>query len=312
MESFANRRTIALAALFSVSLAAVSTPVHAQLGGLRRAVERRVEQKAEDRVAVGKLIEPTFDATTVEITGERLDRYVAALERRNAQRAQRQQAYTDMNNRVVATRDSAAALRDGPEMTAYNTAVNRYSECRSGVQRELNQRQEQQGAALQARFQSNPMAAQSDPKMKAMMASMQEISAASQRGDTVAVRTAQERMFAAMGIPLTDSASVDKAAVSRCGARPAVPASKLRAERLSARTDSLGRELAVLGGRGRGIAGSEVGMTDAQSRMFWERVASWLNGMRDGAPVTLTFSRAEYDLLVARRGDLRKAFNGGE
>jgi len=51
-------------------------------------------------------------------------------------------------------------------------------------------------------------------------------------------------------------------------------------------------------------------MTDLQARMMWERVQSWLNGMQKAAPITRTFTKAEYDLLVSRRSDLRKAFSG--
>jgi hypothetical protein len=307
-----TRRSITVAALLACTLALAGTPVHAQLGGLRRAVERRVEQKAEDRVQAANLIEPTFDATTVEITAERLDRYSAAMERRNALRAQRQQEYRALDDRVRATRDSASAMRDAPEVRTYIDAESRYTDCRNTVREALSAEQERKTAALAAQLQSNPLAAQNDPKMKAMMAAMQEISATTQRGDTAGTRRAQERLYATIGITPTDSASLDRASVGKCGARPARPAIMIRSERLRQRSDSLALGLTALRGGGRGVKGEEVGMTDVQSRMFWERVASWLSGMRDAAPVTKTFTRAEYDLLVARRGALQKAFNGAE
>ena len=53
-------------------------------------------------------------------------------------------------------------------------------------------------------------------------------------------------------------------------------------------------------------------MTSVQARMFWERIASWLAGMRQDVPITRTFTKSEYDLLTARRSALRRAFSGSE
>ena len=120
-----------------------------------------------------------------------------------------------------------------------------------------------------------------------------------------------ERLQSSMGGSI-DSASVDKASVSKCGSRPVKPAGMIRAQQLNARADSIDVQARTMSGNGSGVKGSEVGMTDVQSRMFWERIQSWLSGMRKDAPITITFTSAEYDLLVSRRGVLRKAFSGSE
>jgi hypothetical protein len=305
-------RSIMLSVALFMAVLVVSHPAEAQLGALRRAAERRVEQKAEDRTAAANLIDPTFDATTVEITAERLDRYTAALERLKGQRAANRAKADEMQARRSALSDSANMFDNDSERNAYERATSRYSDCRSGVLRDAEAESERKAQATMARMQRDPVGAQSDPKVKEIMATMQAMSAASQRGDSVASRRAQERMMALMGVQATDSASLDRAAVGRCGARPAKPAGMVKVALYKARADSLEAQARALMSGAGGVKGAEVGMTDLQSRMFWERIMSWLNGMRQDAAITRTFSRPEYDLLVARRGALRRAFSGGE
>lgn len=298
-------------AVLTLALGSVSTPASAQFGVLKRAAERRVDQKAEDRVGAATLIEPTFDGTTLEITAERLDRYQAAMEARKAQQAQNRAAYDALDKRASVTRDSARAVDNPRERETYETATRRYDECRSGIEQAITAEQEKKVQDIVARMQANPLAAQSDPQLKRIMAVMQELAVAQQRNDPVALKAATEKYATLLG-GSTDSVSLDRAAVSKCGARPAQPAGMLRNDSLNARADSLGSAAKMLLGASSGVRGSAVGMTDVQARMFWERIASWLTGMRDDAPITKTFAKGEYDLLVARRGALRKAWHGSE
>ncbi len=301
-------RGVSIACL-GLALAFNSIPANAQLGALRRAAERRVEQKAEDREQVANLITPQFDSTTLEITPARLDTYTAAMERVQAMRAQRQQEYAALNNLASAQRDSAEKVFDRDENREYEQASVRYGTCRSESREAAERESERKMQEFAERMQRNPIGMQSDPKVKSMVALMQEISAASARGDQAASDRAAARLNVLMGITASDSASIDRAAAPRCGARPAKPASTLRYEALRVRADSSEARGRALQGSG-GVRGADVGMSQRQSRMFWERVASWLNGMSEQAPITRTFTREEYDLLVQRRGALRKAFNG--
>lgn len=301
------RRNLGHLLLAVLMLTAV--PVQAQLGALRRAAERRVEQKAEDRVQVANLIEPSFDQTTIEITAERLDRFGVALEKLNANRAASRERVDALRAQANVLSDSATAADDNRARNAYENAATRYSECRSGVRQGMESAQDQQSKELAARMQRDPIGAQNDPKVKQMMAIVQEVSAAQQRGDTAGVRRAQEKMATAMGGGATDSVSLDKAAAPKCGARPAMPASMVRSARFKARADSLEVLARTESGAAARVKGADVGMTDVQARMFSERVRSWLAGMRQDAVITRTFSKAEYDLLVGRRTELRKLFS---
>ena len=311
MRAIPTHRSLLAVGCLILATTSLAAPAQAQLGGLRRAAERRVEQKAEDRVQVANLIEPTFDNTTLEITSDRLDTYLAAMSRVKAQRGANQQRYEAMQTRRSALIDSANAVANDRERQAYERADNTYGQCRQGVRDAAEAEQERKGEALRQRMQRDPIGAQSDPQVKQMMAVVQEIGAAQQSGDTAAVRRAQEKMTQMFGVA-TDSVSLDRSASPKCGARPAKPASMVRAAAFRARADSVEREARALNSTSGGVKGAEVGMTDVQARMFWERIASWLAGMRNDAPITRTFAKAEYDILVAKRGDLRRAFSGSE
>ncbi len=311
MPAISTRRSFHITVSAAVALIALATPAEGQLGALRRAAERRVEQKAEDRVQVANLIEPTFDNTTLEITPERLDTYLAALKKVAAQRSANQQRYEAMQTRRSALVDSANAAGNERERQSYERADNTYRECRNSVRLAAEAAQERKGKELQARMQRDPVGSQNDPQVKQMMALVQESAAAQQSGDTAAVRRAQERMIRLFGVA-TDSVSLDRNATATCGARPAMPASMVRADALRARADSVEREARALMSTGGRVKGADVGMTDVQANMLWERVASWLAGMRNDAPITRTFTKAEYELLVAKRAELRRAFSGGE
>lgn len=301
-----------LVCIVPLAVALLAPRADAQLGALRRAAERRVEQKAEDRVAAANLIEPTFDATTIEITSERLDRYTAAMLRLKGQRAANRQKYEELRQRADAVRDSARALENRREADQYERTRSQYGECRDQVRAANEAEQERRMQELTTRMQRDPVGAQNDPKVKQIVAAMQEMAAAQGSGDQARIDRATQRIASVMGAGAADSASLDRASVPKCGARPTMPASMRAQAAMTARADALQAQAQALNSTSGGVSAEDAGMTLAQARMFWERIMSWLNGMNPNAPITRTFTKAEYDLLVARRGDLRKAFSGGE
>ncbi len=292
------------------ALVMLPVPARAQLGALRRAAGKAVEQKAEDRSNAAMLIAPTFDATTIEITPERLDRYTAAMLRLKSQRAEMQRRYESMQTQVNALTDSARASDNDLDRNTFERRSTAYGECRSGVQQAADATVERKQQEMMARMQRDPVGSQNDPKVKELMAVMQAMGAAQQSGDEAAIKRAQDNLMRLAGA-VTDSASLDRAAVAKCGARPVKPASMVRSEAFQARADSTRSAANALMSSSGGVKGNEVGMTDLQAHMFWERIMSMLNGMRQDALITRTFTKAEYDLLVARRGELRSAFSGG-
>ena len=290
--------------------ALLAAPATAQLGGLRRAVERRVEQKVDDKANVAMLVDPTFDATTVEITAARLDRYLPAMEQMKAQREANRKRYEELQAQRGAYADSARMVSNDRERNAYETATQRWDECASNARQETEDANEKRMQEMMMRFQANPAAANADPKVKAIVAAMQEMGAAQARGDQAATQRATERVMNLMGAS-TDTAVINRGIRAKCNAKPAKPASMVRAEAYDAKAADIEKQAQGLLASAT-PSGESVGMTSVQARMFWERIASWLAGMRQDVPITRTFTKNEYDLLTARRSALRRAFSGSE
>ena len=316
MRAYRSKRFLVHSVLLLAGLLVTSLPAEAQLGGaLRRAAgrkaEQKVEEKAEDRVVAATLIAPTFDGTRVEITGERLDRYIAAMQKMQGERAQNRKRYDALQQQAADLREQAVKANNEAERNAFLRAGERHHECRNEIREKLEADAQKSSDELEARIQRDPVGALQDPRVKKMQAIMMEMASAQQRGDAATVDRTHAQLIQLMGAA-TDSVSLDRAALPRCGARPTPPASVIRADALSARAEALVKEANALLSLTGGVKGADVGLSDVQSRMVWERIQSWLNGVQDSAPITRTFSRAEYDLLVARRGALRAAFSGAE
>lgn len=286
-----------------------TAPLEAQLGGLiRRATERKAEEKAtekvEDRANVGMLSDPVFDGTTVELTDALLDRYVAAATKARDARAARQAESQALLDRAIAIEDSGRALENPADRQRFYDAERRWSDCADEAREAEREAAEKRMEAMQARIMANPMAAQNDPTFKKMAQLMQRMSAAQGRGDQAEVERLQGELQRTMQGMVGDSASAAKAVTAKCGARVTQPAWMLRQEALKARGDSLRRVSSAMVTSAPTAA--ELGVTARQAAMVHERIASWLNGMRRDAPLTTRFTRAEYDRLVARRAALRR------
>ena len=309
-----RQRAVALLTVLA-ACGLLSDDAHAQFGGLRRAAERRVEktaeQRAADRITAATLIPPAFDGRTVELTAERLDRYTAAMETRKITLAANRQRYDAMQAEIRSLKDAAQRADNSRERDTFSKDKDRYSECRNGIQEAMEAESERQVQVMTQRMISAPGAAQRDPKVREMIAAVTAATTAQQAGDSVATRRAAERLARAFGMEM-DSAALDRKAIPKCGARPAKPRSMVVSDSLVTLANAKETEANALVGATGGVKGREVGMTDEQARTVWERIQSWLNGVQDSAPITRTFTRAEYDLLVARRNSLRKAFANSE
>jgi hypothetical protein len=232
--------------------------------------------------------------------------------RRKATLAANRQRYDSLQNEAAALREAAQRAENPAERRSYEQADSRFRDCRRDVLRTAEAENERQMQALTARMQANPVAMQNDPKVREIVAAMQALAQAQESGDTAAVARATRRVQSTMGGGALDSASIDRRAVSTCGVRPARPRSVITADSLSKAAQDKSSEAGALFKTTGGVTGAEVGLTDEQAYEMWERIMSWLNGVRDGAPITRMFSRAEYDLLLGRRLDLKRAFGTAE
>lgn len=302
----------ALGAAAVAAVVLVPAAAQAQFGALRRAVERKTEEKVaqrvDDKTNVGLLQEPTFDATTVELTDALLDRYLAAAEQLRGRRAERQAAAQLVFARYEAQRDSADRLDDPAGRQRHDRVRAAWDDCRGTVDGAMRREAERKQEATVARLQANPMSAMNDPQMKQMTALNERLAAAQARGDEAEARrilVQLQNMFGAV-----DSVSVERAAVAKCGARPEAPAWIARQAAVRLRADSSYAEFQRRSREGGRPGAVDLKLTPTQAAMVNERLASWLAGMRPDAPVTVRFTRGEYDRLVARRDALKRAVYG--
>ena len=296
----------------AVGLLAAAAPLHAQFGALRRAVEKkagdRVEQSVEDRANVAMLQPPTFDATTVELTDALLDRWIAATEAIRSQRAAQQGGVDQLQAEVVARLDSAAALERPDERRRYDEARTRYTQCENGVRAAAEADAQRAQQALEARMKADPMRATSDPQVKRITEAMQAMAEAQARGDTAAARRHHDAFIRAAGG--LDEASFGRAITTKCGAAPTEPRWIATQTALRMRADSSRAKAA----RGMSVlarpTGAALGVSEVAAAMVDERIMSFLAGMRPAAPITVRFTKLEYERLTARRGALTRARRG--
>lgn len=296
----------------AAGLLVAAAPLHAQFGALRRAVEKkageRVEQSVEDRANVAMLQPPTFDATTVELTDDILDRWVAAQEAIRSQRAAQQGGVDRLQAEEAARMDSAAALERPDERRRYDQERERYTQCENGVRNAADADAQRTQQALEARMKADPMRAMNDPQVKRITEAMQAMAEAQARGDTAAARRHHDAFIRAAGGQ--DEAGFRRTVATRCGAAPSEPRWIATQTALRMRADSSRAKAA----RGMSVlarpTGAALGVSDVAAAMVDERIMSFLAGMRPAAPITVRFTKKEYDRLTSRRPELVRARRG--
>lgn len=313
-----SRRVARSLPLAAVALL-VAMPAQAQFGSIRRAVEQRAGQQAERRVEdkanVGLLQPPTFDATTVEITDALLDKYLAAYDRIRTTRASRQAEDERLVALISAQRDSVAALgrANQADERRFMDAEEKFRECSNAYEQKrdslVDAAMEKMGERLQQRLQANPMAAGNDPAVKRMMDYMDKYARAQATGDTLLLKKIQLELLATSMTP-AERAAASRTLAQSCGPTPAKPAWMVQQAAIEARAQANTEKRWAAAKAAGQPTGADLGLTDVQAAMLDERIKSWQGGMRANAPLTVRFTRAEYDRLVARRGAIEKAQRG--
>lgn len=306
--------------LVALALCAAA-PAQAQFGALRRAVERKageaVEQKAEDKAGVAMLQQPTFDATTVELTDALLDKYVAGLAQVQAQRAASRAEYDRLYAIEQAQQDSAQRLwsANRADGQRYEEAKGRYDDCANRYESEreelVSAAMDKLSARLERQLTGNPMAAANDPNIRRLSEQMQRYTTAVSTGDTIVMKKAVAELLAGQGV-LTpaEKAKVDRTLASVCGPAVKEPAWMVAQQALNARAQATrAARINLAQGAGR-PTGAALGVSETQAAMVHERIQSWRNGMNPNAPLTVRFSREEYRRLLARRAAIEKASEG--
>jgi hypothetical protein len=282
----------ALAVAFVLTLPGVA---HAQLGGLaKRAAQKALEKKAEKTVTGGSGDESaacrnvTFDRTTVELTEERVDAIIKALNTAyaGAKGARRR----ELQSNVDAAEARLQELENDPTVQKAQDSEAEYKSCRQeAFQQIVNARVEKEGQGIMTKY------------MAAMRVHNEKIAAAQQRGDTAKANALTDSTWQVMMTVVTPTAA-DSAVVQRKCGNPPRP-SRRAAERDSLRTAvrEMNDEIRAMDEDAEDAMLKASGLTATQLAMARERLTMFVKEKK-----SCGFTKVEVDAIGARRAELEK------
>lgn len=294
------RPTVLLAcrsAALAAALAAISaSTADAQIGGLLKKVKKQVEGTVAGPPSEAPV---PFDGVILELTEERLGQVVAGLEA--GRRVLEGGAGAPSLASLVAERDRAIDERVGlhdqnsAEIERYRQNSSRIRECRDDA---LGTIERAQRDRYTERVQTDPALQQ------VMMALAQELAAATQAGDTVAMRRVHRKLQEAARVVVSsaDSARVD----SQCGRMPAAPAVLARIDSLEGRERQAAQAARSMEERAASEEVSASGLEQRQLGMARERILLFLSAPTDRP--ARGFSPTERAMLSHRRTELQRYF----
>ncbi len=175
MTSLSAVRPFRAATLF-VALGLLAQPAHAQLGALKKKLDKATGKDATQQAVAP----PVFDKVTLEITQERIEKLTAAKRtvRKFLEGPTGPAAYEKQIN-ALDTRQAAIYEKQVANINAWDQKRRDYESCVDSVLRVLS---EQKSAQFQAQMLSDPATQQK------LMELSQAMMAAQQKGDTAAMR----------------------------------------------------------------------------------------------------------------------------
>ena len=281
----------ALAAAFVLSLPGVA---HAQLGGLaKRAAQKALEKKAEQKVTgtgdeSAACRNVTFDRTTVELTEERVDAIIKALN--SAYAGAKGARRRELQSNVDAAEARLQELENDPTVQKAQDSEAEYKSCRQDAfQQIVNARVEKEGQGIMTKY------------MAAMRVHNEKIAAAQARGDTVKANALQDSTWQVMMTVVTPTAADSAVVQKKCG-NPPRP-SRRAAERDSLRTAvrEMNDEIRAMDEDAEDAMLKTSGLTATQLAMARERLTMFVKEKK-----SCGFTKVEVDAIGARRAELEK------
>jgi hypothetical protein len=279
-------------------LLAVPAAAHAQLGGLaKRAAQRALEKKAEQTVtqpATSRSDDSpacrnvTFDRTTVELTGARLDGIVKALDAANA--GPNGVKRRELRSRIEAAEARLDELRNDESLQKAEESQREYKSCRQEAFSEIvNKRVEAEGQGIMTKY------------AQAMRVHNEKIAAAQQKGDTAKANALQDSTWQVMMTVVTPTAADSAIVQKKCGNPPRVSRRVAERDSLAVAVRELNDELRAMDEDAEDAMLEASGLTATQLAMARERLTMYVKQNR-----TCGYTKAEMDAIDARRADLEK------
>jgi len=282
-------RVLVAALVLAASLAC--SPAQAGIRDMVKSAKDKVTKPTDQKPAAqaGQAIK--FDDTMVELTGEVLDKLVAA---RKATAATTQ-GRTTMAARWSAIPEEINALssKHGGEISENE---NKRGEVESCIKGALEKIRSQRFQAEQQRIMANPASAEKLLKLTAALNDAQL------KGDQVAVERLTKEIQA-----LYDPTRADTLAVMKqCGPMPPIHPAKLKIDALQDEHAGLGEKLRDMDSKALASQSRKTGMTEGQIAMAWERIERYVMKLKDG-PAPGGFSATELQALGERKDALEAA-----
>ena len=285
-----------LAAALAAGALLVTAPAaaHAQFGGLaKKALEKAVEKKVEQKTTAAAAESPscrqvTFDRTTVELTSERLDKVVRALQAADASPAGAKR------RELVAQRDAAEArleeLENDEGIRRAQDSQREYASCRNEAFSDIvNARVEKEGAGFSAKY------------MQALREHQGRIAAALATNDTITANALQDSTYYVLTLVVAPTASDSAAVAKKCGKEPRPSRRVAERDSLRVAVRELNDEIRAVDEDAEDAMVKASGMTATQLAMARERVTMFIRESR-----TCGFTKAEADAIGARKAELEK------
>ncbi len=266
------------------ALAVLTSPAHAQLGGLKKRAEKAVANKVAPKTAAGARATPTFDAVVVELTEARITTLLTGFAAEAKAAAKNQEYEAGRQQREAAYRQQRDAYERA--RTDWEKRSAAWDRCMEKYRAEVDARGQQSQSFVQS---TDTM------KLKALALRIQN---AQVRGDMAEAKRLTDSLTSIMNAAVAQygSADIEKRARAECGDRPEEPARpEAPAQPVS---------LSTLGDGSRAS-----GMPEEQYRIARERVLAWLSLGDDkitSGETKYAFTDAELAALNGRRADLRQ------
>jgi hypothetical protein len=252
-------------------------PAHAGLGSMVKSAKDKATQATGQKPAKGS--PPKFDETTVELTGDMLDKLIACRKAANEVTKDRQKL-VERSNQIQKELDDLQA-KNHEAIIANTNKRGEVQNCRSVAFDELKQ---QKMMHIQERVQSNPQLIQ---RLSTVTA---ELSQAMAAGDTAKTSRLQQELDQIMGFTRADTLAIDK----KCGQVPPVHPAQLRIDALNQEWNDIMARIRAMDEQTIQVEKDKCGMNEQQLGMAWDRIKKYLAGDQE-------FSDTERKALAERK-----------
>lgn len=284
-----GRRTIALAA--AVALAAwMPATAHAQFGKLVKKAVNKASPTSTKTTGPA----PTFDATTIELGPEQIDKIIAGLTaERNILVGSAQNGVQAMAKRREASQNQRTTINQAHEKDeeAYEKSSAQIGECRSQT---IDASRATHQKAMQAKAMSDPAFQQR------YMQAAQAMAAANARGDTAAVRKMQQQLAQSVYPYAKDDTA---AADAKCGKALAEPAWRTQRDALIKFENAVSDSIRATQDSATATGARTSGLTVPQYATAHERILTFLANQSRGVS---GYSQKEVDALGAKAAELHQ------